>query len=228
MKNIRKFIAVVLCFGIVFLCGCNKNEESSENETKIAYGFEFPTELDYMVTIEDCYLYSGEYVEDGTFEACENVVAIKVKNESGSDIQLLRIKAITDSKELVFEISTLTSGSTVIVLEKSKQSLSDDEKILGFQRENRVDFEKNVSLMEDAFMVQGNLSTINVKNISESDIESDFYIYYKKKDADDNYFGGVTFRTRVEGGLKTNAIKQISAAAFDPSDSEVLFVDYAS
>ena len=225
MKSIKKFIAIILCIGIVFLCGCNKN--ASEDGKKIAYGFEFPHELDYKVTIEDCYLYSGEFVEDGTFDACEDVVALKVKNDSGSYIQFLRIKATTNSKEMIFEISSFLSGSTVVVLEKSKQSLSEKEKILSFQRENRADFDANVSLKEELFVVQGNLATINIQNISDTEIESDFYVYYKKKDADGNYLGGVTFRTRVEGGLKTDEIKQLSAAAFDPSDSEVLFVDYA-
>ena len=229
MRNFRKFIAVFLCFGIVMLCSCNnKNDISDDDKTKTAYGFEFPTELDFGVTVEDCYLYSGEYVEDGSFESCENVVAIKVKNVSGSDIQLLRIKATTDSKELFFEISTLSSDNTVVVLEKSKQSLSENEKILSFQRDSRVDFEENISLCEDVFVVQGNLSTINIQNISDTDIESDFYVYYKKKDADGNYFGGVTFRTKVEGGLKATQIKQMSAVNFDPSDSEVLFIDYAN
>lgn len=225
MKSIRKFIAIILCIGIVFLCGCNKN--ASEDGKKTAYGFEFPYELDYKVTIEDCYLYSGEYIEDGTFDECENVAAIKVKNESGSDIQLLRIKMTTNNKEMLFEISAFTSGSTVIVLEKSKQTLSEKEKIFSFQRENRADFDANVSLKEELFVVQGNLSTINIQNISDTEIESDFYVYYKKKDADGNYLGGVTFRTKAEGGFKAGEIKQLSAAAFDSSDSEVLFVDYA-
>lgn len=227
MKNIKKIIAGLLCLSIVMLCGCSagKKPENPEGK-KVVYGFTFPTKLYNDVIIEDCYLYSGEYPEDGSFGACENVVALKVKNNSGTDIQLMRISVETNSKVMEFEVTTLLAGSSVIVLEKSKQTLAEDEKIQSIKCKNRVDFAEKVTLKEDIFLIQGNLATINIKSLSKTEIKSDIYVYYKRKDADGNYFGGITFRAKAEG-LKPDEIKQLPASGFDPQNSEVLFVDYA-
>lgn len=222
MKKIKKIIAVFLCMSIVLLCGC-----TTAKDKNIIYGYEFPVAVYDGISVEDCFLYSGEYIEDGSFESCEDIVALKVKNISLTDIQLIRIKVKTDDKELLFEISTLKAGATVIVLEKSKQTITENEKILEFNYENRVFFDKNISLKENVFFIQGNEKTINIKNISQDEIESDIYVYYKKKDADGNYLGGVTFRTKADG-LKPDEIKQLSASNFEPDNSEVLFVDYAN
>lgn len=223
MKIIKRIIPLLLCGCMVMLCSCSPKGTESVNKKN---GYAFPSEIDYGVIAEDVYLYSGEYAEDGSFENCENVVALKVKNNSGSDIQLLRVKVTTNSKELDFEITTLASGATVIALEKSKQTLSEKEKIRSVELINRADFSEGMSLKEDVLLVKGNLATMNIKNISETEIQEDIYVYYKKKDADGNYFGGITFRTKADG-LKPNEIKQLPAANFDPSDSEVLFVSYA-
>ncbi len=225
MKNIKKFIAVFLCLSIIMLCGCNTDNKSVE-EQKLLYGFKFPVVLYEGISVEECYLYSGEYPEDGSFKACENVVALKLINNSATDIQLMRINVTTNLKTMAFNVTTLLAGSTVVVLEKSKQTMSEDEKILSIECVNKLDYTANVSLCEDIFLVQGNLATINIKNISKTEIKSDIYVYYKRKDADGNYFGGVTFRAKAEG-LKPDAIKQLPAANFDPQNSEVLFVDYA-
>ncbi len=223
MKSFKKLIAGFLCFSIILLCGCTTDKKG----TKKIHGYEFPAAVYDGISIEDCYLYSGQFVEDGTFESCENVVALKVKNTSLVDIQLIRLKVTTDAKEMMFEISTLLAGETVIVLEKSRQTIEEKEKIVGIDYENRIFFDKDISLKEDVFMLQANQKTINIKNISQTEIESDIYVYYKKKDADGNYFGGITFRTKADG-LKPDEIKQLPATNFDPDNSEVLFVDYAN
>lgn len=223
MKKMKRIIALLLCLCIVMLCGCNNNGTTDKRKV---FGYELPGVVDHGVSIEDIYLYSGKYIEDGSYEDCENVVAIKVKNYSDADIQLLRLKLNTKNKELNFEITTLVSGATVIALEKSRQTLDQKDKILSIESVNRADFDGDVTLKKDMFIVQGNLSTMNIKNISSTEIPKDIYVYYKKKDADGNYFGGITFRTKADG-LRPGEIKQLPAANFDPSDSEVLFVDYA-
>lgn len=225
MKSIKKFVAVMLALSIVMLCGCSTVKEP-EQAYKFAYGFKLPASLYTGITVEECYLYSGEYPEDGSFDACENVAALEIKNNSEADIQLMRIEVTTDSKVMVFEVSSLLAGTTVIVLEKSKQTMSENEKITGFQCLNRVDFSEKVSLMEDVFLVQGNTGTLSIKNVSEKKAESDIYVYYKKKDAEGKYFGGITFRAKADG-LEPDEIKQLPASCFEPNDSEVLFVDYA-
>lgn len=224
MNSIKKIIVTLLCLGIVFLCGCTPEDSSQKSFT--SYGYTFPAEIEDL-SIESCYLYSGEYVEDGSFEFCENVAAIKLKNNSEIDIQYLIINLETDSKLLSFEVTTLPAGSTVVALEKSKQTLTEDEKIISFKIDARADFVNKLSLLEDTFILQCNTKSINIKNISDNDILSDIYIYYKKVNEDGDLFGGITFRAKADG-LKPDEIKQIPASNFDPDNSEVLFVNYAS
>lgn len=227
MKNIKKVIAVFLCLSIALLCGCSNETNQNPPVSGLNSGYAYPATVFEGVSVEDCFLYTGQYIEDGSFENCENVAAIKVKNSSLNDIQLIRIIIKTDVKEMVFEISSFLAGGTFIVLEKSKQTMGANEKIIEITYSNRVYFNENVSMKEELFQVQGNLATINIKNNSGTDIGSDVYVYYKKKDAEGNYFGGITFRAKAEGGLKADEIRQLPASMFDPFDSEVLFVDYA-
>ena len=115
---------------------------------------------------------------------------------------------------------------TVNVFEKSGQTLSKDEKILDISGENRVNFEKPIGLQRETFELDVHDKVINVRNISKNDIESDIYLYYKKKDIDGSYFGGITFRSKI-GGLKAGELKQIPASHFALTDSEVIYLDYA-
>ena len=147
MKKFKSFIAIVLCLAVLCLAGCGNNTPDEPiTEQNLIYGQKFPVALYEDVTIEDCFLYSGEFPEDASYEPCENVAALKVKNNGENDIQLLRIKVTTDSKEMLFEITTLTAGSTVTVLEKAKQTLAEGELITSFSGGNRADFQAKISL----------------------------------------------------------------------------------
>lgn len=203
------------------MSGCSKND------TVDFHGVVFPVTVDNGIIIEDCFLYSGDFPEDGSFAKKNDVLALKVKNTSDSAIQLIRIKAETDEKDMLFEITTLPAGATVTVLEKNAQSVSAKEKINSFTAENRVDFEKPLTINEDIFTLTEHDSIFNIRNISNTDIASDIYVYYKKMDAEGNYFGGITFRTKAQG-LESGELKQIPASHFNPQDSEVLFIDFIS
>ncbi len=216
MKHIKKIVAVLLCLSFLSFAGCKQTK----------YGKNFPIDADTVISVEDCFLYSGEFVEDGSFEEKEDVAAIKVKNNSNKAIKLARIYITTSKKELFFEITTLPAGATATVLEKGAQTIKWNEKIKEIRVENRVDFEDKLSLHEDVFLLQANNQTINIKNISNEKIDSDIYVYYKNKDADGNYFGGITFRSKADG-LQPGEIKQLPASHYQKADSEVLFVDYA-
>ncbi len=226
MKYFKSIIAFLLCFSLLTLVGC-VSKSPVEGETQdTTNGFSFPASLSGEVVVEECFPYSGKYLEDASFEPCENVAALKVKNNGEGDIQFLRVKVTTDKKEMLFELSTVPAGATVSALEKSKQILENNEEIKAVTVENRADFANSISLQKDTLLVKGNIGTINIQNISQKDITSEIYVYYKKVDADSNYLGGISFRTKVEG-LKVGEIKQLPAEFFDPQDSVVVFVDYA-
>lgn len=84
-------------------------------------------------------------------------------------------------------------------------------------------FSEPVTLCEDQLKFQVLDGVINITNISAEDITSDIVIYYKNAAADLLY-GGITYRIRLEGGLKAGEIRQITASHFTQSGSRIMFV----
>lgn len=220
MNLLKKTLALItlITMFILSLCACKE-------ETHVL-GFAFPFSLYTDVIVENGFVTTVDYPEDGSFEEKQDVFALKVKNVSDKDIQLLRVKVTTDRKEMFFEITTLPVNMSVNAFEKSGQTLEDGETILDISAENRVDFEKPIGLQRELFELDVHDKIINVRNISKEDINTDIYLYYKKKDTDGSYFGGITFRAKISG-LKAGELKQVSVPHFALSDSEVIFLDYA-
>ena len=221
MRLFRKVSALILVLVMIVLSSCD-----STKEAETFHGVIFPVLVYNDVLVKEASIRTSDFPEDGSFEKKKDVLTLKVKNESDKAIQLLRIKVTTDKKEMLFEITTLPANMAVNVFEKSGQTLSKDEKILDISGENRVNFEKPIGLQRETFELDVHDKVINVRNISKNDIESDIYLYYKKKDIDGSYFGGITFRSKIDG-LKAGELKQIPASHFALTDSEVIYLDYA-
>lgn len=225
MTSIKKFLSVLLVMTFVFLGGC-ADIFHKDDASDTFHEATLPTVLSKELLITEAFLYSGEFPEDGSFRKEKDVFALKVVNRSSKDLKLVRILVTTDKKECLFEITTLPSQKAVTVLEKNAQTLSYNEKILQIREENKVFFEQKLSLESENFEITPLNSVFNIKNISNEDFSSDVYVYFKKTDADGNFFGGITFRSNA-GKLKTGEFKQIPASHFTQEDSEVLFVSYA-
>ncbi|MBO5420798.1 MAG: hypothetical protein J6A67_02515 [Clostridia bacterium] len=219
MKIFRKISAFLLIFSFLLLSACSFGENKEDEDSL------FPYIVSEGIVVEKAYSYSGAFPEDGSFTEKENVLALKVTNQSEVHVRLLKIYVTTNEKEMVFEITTLPAGMSVNVFEKNAQGLSENEEIVEIKSANRVDFEDEIGIHRGTFELYVNDKTINIKNVSNADIESDIYLYYKKKDKDGSYFGGITFRTKA-GGLKSDELKQLPAAHFSFSDSEIVFIDY--
>lgn len=229
MKNLKIFLSILLVLVLIFVGGCaGSSDDNSGNNNEIIMfrGKEFPMTLSEDIEIEKAFLYNGEFPEDGSFKVENEVFALRVANKSDKDIQLVRIYVVTDQKECLFEITTLPSQKTVTVLEKNAQTIYENEKILEIREENKVLFANKLSLNADKFSITPLDKVINIKNISTNDISSDVYVYFKRIDADGDYFGGITFRSNA-GELKAGEFKQIPATHLIKENSEVLFVDYA-
>lgn len=219
MKYLKKFFALTFVLLSVMLTGCSTSDKD------VVFSVDFPYTVDNGIVVEEFFLYSGVFPEDGSFDKKKDIAALRVKNDSGSDLQLIRIYVETDLKELIFEITALPVGKGVVVLEKNAQTMTENEEVVNIRAENRVNFDSSVSLCTETFLVTVPGQVFNIKNISDTDINSDIYVYYKKIIDDDYYFGGITFRSKAEG-LNAGELKQIPAGHFDSEDSEVVFIDY--
>lgn len=67
-------------------------------------------------------------------------------------------------------------------------------------------FEENLSLYEDCVKIQKLDGAMNIFNISEANIGGDIIVYYKNK-MSDLLYGGITYRVKIEGGLKKGEVK---------------------
>ena len=178
--------------------------------------------LGYGLEITDVGKYAGIYMEDGTDDFVTDVLMIVVTNTGEENIQYAEITMTTAAGDAFFTLSTLPAGESVVLLEKNRMVWSDEDYEFATM-ENTVLFTEELSLQEDKLQIQILDGAINVTNISGEAITGDIVIYYKNAAAD-LYYGGVTYRVRIEGGMAADEIKQIMASHFSTSGSKIMFV----
>lgn len=175
------------------------------------------------MSITDVGKYTGVYMEDGTDELVSGVLMIVVTNSGEETIQYAEITLPVSTGEAKFSLSTLPVGQSVVLLEQNRLEWSADEEYASAVAENVAVFSEPLSLCEDRLALQILDGAINVSNISGRDITGDIVIYYKNSTAE-LYYGGITYRVRIEGGLKADEIRQIMASHFSDTGSEIMFV----
>ncbi len=166
--------------------------------------------------------YTGLFMEDGTDEAVSNVMRIVVKNTSEEDLQYAELSLVYDKEVREFSVSNLPSGESCVLLEKNRQALIESEPD-DYVTEHAVFFNEAMSLMENLFEITGEDGVLNVKNISSKNVSGDVVVYYKYA-VDDVYYGGITFRVRITGGIKSGEIRQIPAVHYDKESSVLSMV----
>lgn len=177
------------------------------------------------IVIEEVSRYDGPFVEDGSDAEVEDVWALTVTNTSDEDIQYLKIMAESADSTGEFDITTLTAGSTVTVLEHSAGDYPENEKDCTYSIENLAYFAKPRSLYTDLFTVSTADNWVRVENKGDSDITNDIYVYYKNKDGD-TFNGGITYRVKFTGGIPAGESKEEQTMHYDPSTSKIMYLTY--
>lgn len=172
--------------------------------------------------ITDVGKYTGVYMEDGSDEIVSGVMMIAVTNVGAEDIQYAEITMPVGDQTARFLLTTLPVDSTVILLEQTRMAYVPGE-YTEAAASSVAFFQTPLSLCEDRLEIQVLDGAINITNISGSDIAGDIVIYYKNSAAD-VYYGGITYRVRLEGGMKAGEIRQIMASHFSASGSAIVFV----
>lgn len=179
--------------------------------------------LGYGLELTDGGGYTGAYMEDGTNTVVSNVMMIVVRNTGEQDIQLADITALCGGSEYTFRLTNLAAGERALLLDLERRQAVDafpESAVLS----NVAVFETPMELREQTIQISGLSGMLNVKNISDSDIEGNIYIYYKLA-ATDMFYGGITFRVRIEGGLQSGELRQIPAGHFSPDNCRIIQVD---
>lgn len=233
---------VLLVFVLLLAWGLHNTEEPSSDEPGTAtdmpeaFSSEQTTEPTLEVQTEhmENYLgkgltllemgkYTGIYMEDGTDEVVSDVLMLIVSNDGDQDIQYAEFTIPTSNGDARFSLSTLPAGEKIVLLEQKRMPWSANEDYSNVNAGNIAVFSEPLTLCEDQLEFQNLDGVINITNISGKDITGDIVIYYKNA-ATDLLYGGITYRVRLEGGLKADEIRQIMASHFTRSGSRIMFV----
>lgn len=179
--------------------------------------------LGYGVNLEKVAKYTGIYMEDGSDELVSGVMMIRVTNTGEEDIQLMDIEVAYQERIYRFKLTNLAAGATAALLELDRAAMPQGNPS-GAVAKNTVLFPEPMAANPESFEISGMSGAMNVKNISGADISGDIYVYYKYK-TQGVYYGGITFRVSVRGGLKADEVRQIMTSHFDPDRCEVVMIE---
>lgn len=182
---------------------------------------QLPFALQEGLVITDIGKYAGVFMEDGSDEPVSNILMIQVENTTGKDLYLAQIKLEYGDKTAVFQVTNLPNGAKAILLEQQRMSYT--VQMPQSASVENVAFTTEFSMLADQLEVTALNGVINVKNISGKDIPEDIYVYYKNY-VGNLYYGGITYRILIEGGLKAGEIRQLMASRFNQSSSRLLMV----
>ena len=228
-KMVALALAIITTLSFFTACGGKQTQPDSSAQTDNSqsstadYLADCIINLNNGLIITDIGSYTGVYMEDGTDEVVSGVLMMIVRNISYETVQYSKITLQTGDADAVFELTTLPAGQAVVLLEKTRMAYDKNATYETAKTDNLAVFAEEPSLKEDIISIQVLDGIMNVTNISDSDIDGEIVVYYKNS-AKDLYYGGITYRSRVTGGLKAGEVRQISGAHMSKSGTKVMFV----
>lgn len=208
-------LIVLIIVAILIICGSKNGDKGttgiSNEEISLGEGLK-------IVQMGE---YNGPYLEDGSNEEVSGIQMIVLENTTKQDLQYAEINVEHKDKIAEYAVTNIPAGGKVLVLEKNR--MESTKKTVKNTSLNNVVFLDEMPLYKNTVEIQGMDGIINVKNISANDIRNDFYIYYKNIN-EEMYLGGITYRVKIEGGLKTGEIRQLGANHFKAVGCEILMV----
>ena len=182
---------------------------------------QFPLVLQDGLQINSVNKYAGIFMEDGSDEVVSGILMIELENTSDQDLHLAQIRLHYADVTAEFQVTNLPAHRKVVLLELNRTAYIAE--MPESAEAVNVAFVEKFSMYEDKLEIKALSGVINVRNISGEDITEDIYVYYKNT-AGDTYYGGITYRIRIEGGLKKDEIRQMMASHFDEDTCQLLMV----
>lgn len=170
--------------------------------------------------------YTGVYMEDGSNELVSDILMIRVTNTADASVQYAQITLSGGAGEAHFTLSTLKPGETAVLLEMNRKPYSAAVRYDSAEASNVAVFPEEPVCHEDRIRIQPLDGGFNITNISDEDITGDIVVYFKNY-ANGLYYGGITYRGRIEGGLRAGELRQIMSANFSAEGTAVVFVTIA-
>ena len=199
--------------------GNSSNNDSTSNESgdKVSLNYKTP---DASLTIQRIKAYSGIFIEDGSDKEVENVAAIQVKNISKQVVEYAQIELYNGDKKLVFEVSSLPSNSSAVVMEKNKTTFSSSKGVT--YGKTTVAYTDKLEKSSDIKYTTVDNNGIKVTNKSKKDIGC-VRIFYKYKSEDGYYIGGITYTAKIED-LKAGESQTVYPSHFATEGGEIMMI----
>ncbi|MBQ7133534.1 MAG: hypothetical protein IJO20_03465 [Ruminococcus sp.] len=199
--TLRVMASVLVLLLAVTFSGCTKEDSTKD----ISYGA-----TQNRASSEDLYCleftsYSGPYVEDGSNEEVENILAVLLENRSDEYLEFATVTYDVDGKTAQFVVSGLPPSKRAWVLEANRMGVKAD---LEFEfLDCQSTFRDDALLTTDKLEVEVDGNTLTLKNISEDNL-SNPCVYYKNLNSDGNYLGGITYMVGFETLKPKDSLKK--------------------
>lgn len=167
--------------------------------------------------------YAGVYMEDGSDEAVQGLLSLVLENRSEQALQYARITLDYGDAQALFEVTNLPAGGQAVLLEKARMAYRADAPVQACA-ENTAWLDA-FPMYPELFEITTADNVINIRNISGEDLTGDIFVYYKNVGGG-IYYGGITYRVRIEGGLKDGELRQLMTSHYYEDASEILMVSY--
>ena len=182
-------------------------------------------ELGEGLTLTRAGRYSGKFVEDGSNRPVEDVLAVIVTNESDHFVEYAQIAAVSEGRNVQFQLTSLPAGHSVLVMEKSgvcyEDGMSFEKAIL--QTVTKPD--KEFSLYPETFEIKAADGVVNLVNRTENDYPGKIAIYFKNAE-NGIYVGGITYSRTLDNGIPGKGVAQFMAENYTVAGSELVFLVY--
>ena len=218
-------VVVIVSALLVLIFDGQKRGGRQEEASDTGFGFsagETEIDLGNGIVITGIGRYAGMYMEDSTNEPVSGVLMIFVTNRSEKTLQYGEI-TLWGTNDAHFSISTLSPGANMVALETSRLPYAADGGYTSGTLSSVVFFDAEPTLCGDKLWIETLDKTFQITNITDSQIEGDIVIYYKNY-RDGVFYGGITYRVRLSGGLKPGETRQVFSSHYTVSGSQIVFV----
>lgn len=198
---------------------------SSELNPITLEGVTLPVDMPGGIQLARLYTATGYFPEDGSDEKVEDVLVAAFTNTTDQTLEYMTATLTVNGKEYAFKLTTIPPKKSVYVFndaaEQAPAQVTALDAAVGYQ----TFFAETPSVKADTLSFTCQTGTIVAKNISDKDIKSDIFVYYKST-AEGGYLGGITYRFRITGGLKAGESFNAYAPHAYAHMTEIMFVTY--
>lgn len=163
----------------------------------------------------------GAFVEDGSDDKLEGILAVTVKNTAERTLQYGTL-VLPGADGARFTVTTLAPGRTALLLESSRAKYTDGIAADGAHMTQSAFFTTEPTLNPDRIELSCADGEIHIKNVSGECLDATVVLYYKNVRGD-MFYGGITYRVSADVGIDAGKSVSVSAPHCTSDATEAVF-----